>query len=67
MIAHYSASGNLTMHGSTKSVTFPLSAERTSSGIEVLADINVLFSRWNISNPSIGGFPVCQAEARQLQ
>ena len=53
---HYTATGKLTMHGSTKTVTFPLSAERTSGGIEVLADINIVFSNWDISNPSIGGF-----------
>ncbi len=44
------------MHGVTKAVTFSASAERLGSQIDVLADINVPFSEWNISNPSIGGF-----------
>jgi polyisoprenoid-binding protein YceI len=54
--AQYSATGDLAMHGVTKSVTFQVSTERTSGGIDVLAEIPVQFSAWNISNPSIGGF-----------
>ena len=52
----YSATGDLTMHGVTRSVTFPLSAERTADGIYALADLPILFSHWNIANPSVGGF-----------
>ena len=33
-----------------------MSAERTGSQIDVLADITVPFSEWDIANPSIGGF-----------
>ena len=44
------------MHGVTKSVSFPVSAERVGSEIDVLADITIPFSEWNIANPSIGGF-----------
>ena len=44
------------MHGVTRSVTFPLSAERTASGIYALADLPIQFSEWNIANPSVGGF-----------
>ena len=55
-VAHYNAVGTLDMHGVTKSVTFPVTAERTGSAIDVLADIPITFSEWNISNPSIGGF-----------
>jgi polyisoprenoid-binding protein YceI len=55
-VAHYNAVGNLDMHGVTKSVTFPVTAERTGSAIDVLADIPITFSEWNIANPSIGGF-----------
>jgi len=55
-VAHYNAVGNLDMHGVTKSVNFPVTAERTGSAIDVLADIPITFSEWNISNPSIGGF-----------
>ena len=35
---------------------FPVTAERVGSGIDVLADIPITFSEWNIANPSIGGF-----------
>ena len=55
-VAHYNAVGNLDMHGVTKSVSFPVTAERVGSAIDVLADIPITFSEWNIANPSIGGF-----------
>jgi polyisoprenoid-binding protein YceI len=55
-VAHYNAAGNLDMHGVTKSVSFPVTAERVGSSIDVLADIPITFSEWNIANPSIGGF-----------
>jgi polyisoprenoid-binding protein YceI len=54
--ATYTATGNLTMHGLTRQVTFPLTAERTSDGIFALADVPIVFADWNIANPSIGGF-----------
>ncbi len=56
VVAHYSAVGALDMHGVTKAVTFPVSAERVGDEIDVLADISIPFSEWNIANPSIGGF-----------
>ncbi len=55
-VAQYNAEGDLTMHGVTKSVTFPVTAERVGSDIDVLADIPITFAEWNIANPSIGGF-----------
>ena len=55
-IATYSATGELFMHGVTKSVTFRVSVERTTSNLDVLADIPISFSKWNIANPSVGGF-----------
>jgi polyisoprenoid-binding protein YceI len=54
--SQYSATGDLTMHGVTKAVTFSVSAERATGGIDVLADIPIPFSEWNIGNPSVGGF-----------
>ena len=53
---HYPAQGNLTMHGESKAVTFTVTAERIGSEIDVLADLPITFSDWNIANPSIGGF-----------
>ena len=55
-VAHYTAVGDLDMHGVTKSVSFQVTAERVGSDIDVLADIPITFSAWNIANPSIGGF-----------
>jgi polyisoprenoid-binding protein YceI len=56
----YTAAGNLTLHGQTRPVTFPLQAERTASGIHVAGSIPVLFSRWEIPNPSFTGFVTTQ-------
>src|SRR3984957_19302686 len=55
-VEHDNAVGDLDMHGVTKSVSFTVTAERVGSGIDVLADIPITFSEWNIANPSIGGF-----------
>ena len=50
----YTADGRLTLHGSTRPVTFQLTAERTKTGIEASGSIPVLFSKWGIGNPSFG-------------
>jgi polyisoprenoid-binding protein YceI len=60
VVKTYSATANLTLHGQTRAVTFPLSAERTSSEIELSGSIPVLFSRWDIPNPSFTGFVTTQ-------
>ena len=44
------------MHGVTRKVTFPLTAERTADGIDALADVPIVFADWDIANPSVGGF-----------
>ncbi len=59
-IKTYSATGHLTLHGQTRSVTFPLKAERTANAIEVQGSIPVLFSKWGIPNPSFTGFVTTQ-------
>jgi polyisoprenoid-binding protein YceI len=59
-IKTYSATGNLTLHGHTESVTFPLSAERTSTAIKISGSIPVTFARWDIPNPSFSGFVTTQ-------
>ncbi len=55
-VRRYAAAGTLAMHGVTKAVSFSVSAERLGAHIAVLADIPILFSDWDISNPSVGGF-----------
>jgi len=56
----YSATGDLTLHGHTRSVTFPVKAELTAGAIEVQGSIPVLFSKWGIPNPSFTGFVTTQ-------
>ena len=60
-VEQYQATGNLTMHGVAKSISFTLSAERLGTQIDVLADIPIVFADWNISNPSVGGFVTTQS------
>jgi polyisoprenoid-binding protein YceI len=66
VVKAYSAAGDLTLHGKTKLVSFKLSAERTSSGLEISGSIPVLFSDYGISNPSFGSF-VTTANNGQLE
>ncbi len=54
VVRTYTAHGSLTLHGSSRPVTFPLTAKRTSAGIETSGSIPVLFSKWGIGNPSFG-------------
>jgi polyisoprenoid-binding protein YceI len=48
------ATGDLMMHGTTKSVTFQVMAQRSGSTIQVSGSIPITFADWNISNPSGG-------------
>jgi polyisoprenoid-binding protein YceI len=48
------ATGNLTMHGTTKSVTFTVTARRSGTTIQISGSIPITFADWNISNPSGG-------------
>jgi polyisoprenoid-binding protein YceI len=60
VIKSYTAHGNLTLHGTTRPVTFTLTAERKGTQIDAVGHIRVLFSDWNIQNPSLGGFVTTQ-------
>jgi polyisoprenoid-binding protein YceI len=44
--------GTLAMHGVTKTITFNVSIKKTGSTVAVQGDIPILFSDYNISNPS---------------
>jgi polyisoprenoid-binding protein YceI len=48
------ATGTLTMHGVTRTVTFHLTARRSGDLIEVSGSIPITFADWNIANPSGG-------------
>lgn len=56
----YTATGLLSLHGQSHTVTFPLQAERTGTAIQVAGQINVPFAEWGISNPSFAGFVTTQ-------
>jgi polyisoprenoid-binding protein YceI len=48
------ATGDLTVHGTTKSVTTTVTAERTGGTIQVNGTIPVVFADYGIPNPSFG-------------
>lgn len=52
------ATGDLTLHGVTRSVTFELTAEANADRIGVLGNIPVLFADYDIDNPSFGTISV---------
>jgi polyisoprenoid-binding protein YceI len=54
------ATGTLTMHGATRPVTFTVEARYTGSEIQVSGAIPIVFSDWNIANPSFAGFVTTQ-------
>ena len=49
-----SATGDLTLHGVTKSVTLDVTAQRNGGVIDVLSSTNVKFADYDIDNPSNG-------------
>ena len=48
----FTATGDLTLHGTTKSVTFPVDAEITNGRIGVLGNIPITFAEYGVDNPS---------------
>jgi polyisoprenoid-binding protein YceI len=48
------AVGHLTLHGTTRAVTFSLTARQTGDTISVSGSIPITFADWNIPNPSFG-------------
>jgi polyisoprenoid-binding protein YceI len=60
VIRDYTAHGELTLHGTTRAVTFTLTAEVKGGHIEVAGDIPVLFADYHIENPSFAGFVTTQ-------
>jgi polyisoprenoid-binding protein YceI len=48
------AVGELTLHGTTKEVTFDLVARRNGANIEVTGSLTIVFADWGIPNPSNG-------------
>ena len=52
--ASATATGKLTMHGVTRTITFTLSGRRSGSMLEVNGSIPIQFGDYNIENPSFG-------------
>jgi polyisoprenoid-binding protein YceI len=48
------ATGNLVLKGTSRSVTFSVTARRSGASVQVSGAIPVTFADWNISNPSGG-------------
>jgi len=59
------ATGDLTIHGTTKSVTFPITARRNGDTIETNGSIPITWSDYNISAPS--GGPAQVADSGQME
>src|SRR6202022_975648 len=60
---HVSATGDLTIHGVTKSVTIPIDARLTGSKIELVGSITFPFTQFGMTPPRIGGFVTVQNNA----
>jgi polyisoprenoid-binding protein YceI len=52
--ANVEATGDLTLHGTARSVTFELSARRTGGTIAVSGTIPIVFADYGIPNPTFG-------------
>ena len=48
------ATGELTLHGVTKTMTFDISGRYTGSQVEIAGSIPITFADWGIANPSFG-------------
>jgi len=59
-VTTFRATGNLTLHGHTRQVTFPLSAQRTGAQIRVSGSIPITFADWGIPNPSFASVVTTQ-------
>ena len=58
-----SATGDLTIHGVTRSVTIPIDARLNGAKIELVGSITFPFSDFGMTPPSIGGFVSVQPSA----
>ena len=62
-IVNLSATGQLTIHGVTKTVTIPIQARLSSTQIELAGSITFPFGEFGMTPPSIGGFVSVQDNA----
>ena len=52
------ATGELTLRGTTKTVTFPVEAQVQGSTFTVVGNITIVFSEWSIPEPGLPGISV---------
>ena len=52
------ATGDLTLRGTTKSVTFPIEAQVKGASFTVVGNITIVFDEWGIPAPGIPGITV---------
>jgi polyisoprenoid-binding protein YceI len=65
VITKYQATGKLTLHGTTKTVTIPINAKRSGNVIQVQGIFPITFSDYNIDNPS--GGPASVGNSGQME
>jgi len=65
VVKDYSATGKLTVHGTTNNVTIPLKTRRTGDVIGVQGITTITFSDYGIDNPS--GGPASVGDSGQLE
>lgn len=65
VIAKYSATGKLTLHGTTKTVTIPLETRRSGDVIQVQGILSINFPDYGIDNPS--GGPASVGDVGQME
>jgi polyisoprenoid-binding protein YceI len=65
VVKNYAATGKLTLHGTTKDVTIPLTAKHIGNVIAVQGITTVTFSDYGIDNPS--GGPASVGDSGQLE
>jgi polyisoprenoid-binding protein YceI len=61
----YTVTGDLTLRGTTRSITFDLNARRTANEIAVQGNVPVVFSDYGIDNPS--GGPASVGDSGQME
>jgi polyisoprenoid-binding protein YceI len=54
VVRTFHATGNLTLHGVTKAVSFTLTGRYTGSTVQIAGSLPITFADWNIPNPSFG-------------
>jgi polyisoprenoid-binding protein YceI len=65
VIKTYQATGKLTLHGTTKTVTIPLNTKRSGDVIQVQGILAITFADYNIDNPS--GGPASVGDTGQME